>query len=297
VHKNGANIPMRYFLTFPPKLFLGAVILSGVLTVQGPAMERAWDALYSFGDSFSDSGAGYADTNGPTAVVYLAQHLQIPFTCAGAPDAAGKCLNFAVSGATTGGGDGRRIKRSLLERGVQRQVHDFVSQVESGGRAFDPKRTLFFIAAGLNDRHIPTTETVANLEGEISALYRSGARYFLLATLPEMIPGFREVGLRLNPAIRRIPVALEQRLPGAVIRVSHWGEYFDDVLRNPSGHGIINTTNPCAGRALFDEDPTPVGPPEQYYYFHGEHPSTAVHRVVGEELYREALALARENRP
>ena len=41
--------------------------------------------LYVFGDSYSDSGAGYVDGNGPTAVVYLAQRLGIPFTYYGDP--------------------------------------------------------------------------------------------------------------------------------------------------------------------------------------------------------------------
>ena len=56
--------------------------------------------LYVFGDSYSDSGAGYVDANGPTAVVYLAQRLGIPFTYNGDPGSAGKGLNFAVSAAS-----------------------------------------------------------------------------------------------------------------------------------------------------------------------------------------------------
>jgi cholinesterase len=31
--------------------------------------------LYVFGDSYSDSGSGYVDSNGPTAVAYLARNL------------------------------------------------------------------------------------------------------------------------------------------------------------------------------------------------------------------------------
>src|SRR4051812_26247773 len=64
--------------------------------------------LYVFGDSYSDSGSGYVDGNGPTAVVYLAQRLGIPFTWYGDPNSAGKGLNFAVSGAQSGAGPGRR---------------------------------------------------------------------------------------------------------------------------------------------------------------------------------------------
>lgn len=35
------------------------------------------EVLYVFGDSYSDSGAGYLDGNGPTAVVYLATSLGV----------------------------------------------------------------------------------------------------------------------------------------------------------------------------------------------------------------------------
>lgn len=55
-------------------------------TFAAPAFAATWDALYVFGDSYSDSGAGYADINGPTAVVYLARRLEIPFTHANDPD-------------------------------------------------------------------------------------------------------------------------------------------------------------------------------------------------------------------
>jgi hypothetical protein len=60
--------------------------------------------LYVFGDSYSDSGSGYVDGNGPTSVVSLAQRLGIPLTYYGDPCSTGKGLNFAVSAAQTGEG-------------------------------------------------------------------------------------------------------------------------------------------------------------------------------------------------
>ena len=84
--------------------------------------------LYVFGDSFSDSGSGYLDGNGPTAVVYLAQRLGIPFTWYGDPNSAGKGLNFAISGAQTGAGNGRRYPTGeMLSLGMKNQVENFVA--------------------------------------------------------------------------------------------------------------------------------------------------------------------------
>src|SRR5215831_8932046 len=75
-----------------------------------PAQARKWSALYAFGDSYTDSGAGYVDGNGPTAVVYLASRLGIPFTHAADTEASGKGLNFAVSGARTGASEGVKMR-------------------------------------------------------------------------------------------------------------------------------------------------------------------------------------------
>ncbi len=253
-----------------------------------PPAAKPWSALYVFGDSYSDSGAGYVDGNGATAVVYMAQTLGIPFTHVGAPDTAGKGLNFAVSGGTTGGGDGARVKDALLGRGLQTQVLDFVASVKSGAIQFNREYTLFFIAGGLNDRRLATTESVANLESLIEALHGTGARYFLLAILPEKIPGFDLVAKRLNPAIAGIPETMNRRLPGVTVRLSRWGESFDEVMLKPADYGITNTKDACAGRAIFDQDTTPAGPPDRYYYYHAGHPSTAVQRIVGAGLVREA---------
>src|SRR5579872_512007 len=151
------------------------------LILAGSASARDWDALYAFGDSFTDSGAGYVDGNGPTAVVYLAQSLGIAFTYAGDPSSSGKSLNFAVSGATTGKSEGMLMRpasaacgvnEGLLGRGMETQVFDFAERVKSGELQFNPETTLFFLAGGINDGALPTSTIVANLEGEIRTLYQ-----------------------------------------------------------------------------------------------------------------------------
>lgn len=130
-----------------PFLFLGLFVSLAFAT---PAFAAAWDAVHVFGDSYSDSGAGYADINGPTAVVYLARRLGIP--------------------------------------------------------------------------------------------------------------SFREVGLRLNPTLATLPASIT--LPGADVRLSRWGEFFGDVMANAARHGITNTTDTGAGRAIFDEAPPRAGIPK-----------------------------------
>ena len=179
----------------------GAVLaLSLMLGASSPqAQTRKWTALYAFGDSYTDSGAGYVDGNGPTAVVYLASRLGIAFTHAADPDASGKGLNFAVSGARTGSSDGVKMRLAaspcgvdevLIRRGMRTQVADFARRVDAGSVRFDPETTLFFLAGGLNDGELPVEESIANIEDEIRTLHAKGARYFLVALLPVKIPEF-----------------------------------------------------------------------------------------------------------
>ena len=250
-------------------------------------MPAAVDRIYVFGDSYSDTGAGYLDGNGPTAVAYLADRLGFPLKPANESAAADMSLNFAVSGAQSGSGAGRRIKNALLGFGMRNQVDDFAARVRSGAISFKPESTLFFIAGGLNDRNLETETTVQNLKGLIRKLYESGGRRFLVAILPTAIPSFADVGKRLNPALTGIPKQVAAEFPEVSIDTSQWGVFFDEVMTNAARYGITNTTDKCAGRAIFDEDATPCAAPSTYYYYHAGHPSTAVQRIVGEKLFDE----------
>src|SRR5580704_4727125 len=126
-------------------LLLCAGALVAQVTPEPATNSHPYTMLYVFGDSYSDSGAGYVDTNGPTAVVYLAQRLGIPFTYYGDPTSAGKGLNFAVSGARTGPGAGRRYPTGeMLSYGMANQVADFLAFTKSGDiPKFDPAQTMF----------------------------------------------------------------------------------------------------------------------------------------------------------
>jgi phospholipase/lecithinase/hemolysin len=266
---------------------LFTLVAAAALFAQGGPAPLPVARMYVFGDSYSDTGAGYVDGDGPTAVAYLARKLGFELKRANDPGAGQASLNFAVSGAQTGSGAGRTVKDALLGRGMVEQVDDFVARVKAKQIVFDSDRTLFFLAGGLNDGRRPTAETVANLKAHVRKLHAVGARRFRIALLPAAIPAFSEVGLRLNPALRQIPGEMRAELAGVEISSSNWGPFFDEVLRNPSAYGIRNTTDKCAGRALFGEDATPCANPATFYYYHAGHPSTAVHRAVGEKLYEE----------
>jgi hypothetical protein len=266
---------------------LVVLAVGGSLTAQAPA--TAYSRLYVFGDSYSDIGAGYIDGNGPTAVAYLGWLMGLPMASSKAPNAAGKSLVFAVSGAGTGEGAGRQVKDALLGYGMLNQVRDFAARVKSGEIVFDPQTTLFFLAGGLNDGRRETETTLANLRQELQLLRELGARHVTMALLPTKIPQFAAVGLRLNPAYEQF-VPQEATTTGLDLWLNHWGPAFDEVMEHPSAYGIVNTTSACAGRAIFDQDATPAGDPATFFFYHDGHPSTAVHRIVGRKLFEEIAA-------
>jgi phospholipase/lecithinase/hemolysin len=256
-------------------------------TPTGPTTR--YSRLYVFGDSYSDIGAGYIDGNGPTAAAYLGWLMGLEVASSKTANATGKSLVFAVSGAGTGEGTGRQVKEALLGYGMMNQVRDFAARVKAGAIAFDPQTTLFFLAGGLNDGRQETATTLANLRQQLRILRELGGRHFTIALLPTKIPQFAAVGLRLNPAYEQL-VREEAGAAGLDLWLNHWGTAFDEVMEHPAAHGIVNTTNACAGRAIFDQDPTPVGDPATYFFYHEGHPSTAVHRIVGRKLFEEIAA-------
>ncbi|MEZ2347646.1 SGNH/GDSL hydrolase family protein [Terriglobus sp. RCC_193] len=261
------------------------------------AQSKPYTQMYVFGDSYSDSGAGYIDGNGPTAIVYLAQRLGIPFTYFGDPKTNSEHpiregLNFAVSGARSGEGKGSYgPHRELLGRGMWNQVDDFATLVKAGDIHFDAKQTMFFLLGGLNDRTLPAGQTRDHEAALIDTLYALGARRFMVALLPVKIPQFATAGERANAELTTLPQQMKSKYPDIQIALSNWGPFFDQAIMHPSQYGFTNTTDKCAGRALRNEDTTPCATPETYFFYHEGHPSTATHKVVGNMLYEEAVAL------
>lgn len=245
------------------------------------------DQLFVFGDSYSDIGAGYLDSNGPTAVYYFAAHLNLKLRIPAKQFPPLASLDFAVSGAQSGRSDGNPVKRNLLGRGMLTQVDDLHKAWASGLVHISPG-ALAFIAIGLNDGQLQTEETKANIEQVVTTLHGLGIRRYRIATLPEATTSFALISRRLNPAIRSSVPELKARLADSDIQLSHWGGFFDRVKLHGTRYGILEVNLPCApGRALFDQPENACRRPAQYYFYHPDHPSTATHRIVGRMLWAE----------
>jgi hypothetical protein len=128
-------------------------------------------------------------------------------------------LNCAVSAASSGRGEGRKIKDALLARETVVQVDDFAGRAKAKHVELAPRSTLSSLAERLNDGRLPDGKVVANLESEIRKLYEVGGRRFRVALLPTEIPASREPGLLLDPRRYGIENTTDKvRRPGAVRR-------------------------------------------------------------------------------
>jgi phospholipase/lecithinase/hemolysin len=285
-------LPLSRKVTLPmlAALLLGTGIASPAARMNCRAAElrrQRVDQMFVFGDSYSDIGAGYVDGNGPTAVFYFAARLGLRLRIPGMQSSPLDSLDFAISGAQSGWDQGRRIKRSLLERGLLTQVDDLRAASSSGSVRISPG-SVAFIAIGLNDRQLQTEKTKANIEQAVANLHALGLRRFRIATLPEATISFAANSRRLNPAIRSSVSELKTRFVDSDIQLSNWGGFFDRVKLHGARYGILEANLPCApGRALFDQPENPCRSPALYYFYHPDHPSTAAHSVVGRMLWEE----------
>lgn len=251
------------------------------------AAAPSYSAIYVFGDSYSDNGAGFQYSNGPPAVEHMARRLGRTLVPANAATGSDQSLDFAVSGAETGADKGFLVSGKQFNLGMLAQVNDFAARVRAGTIKFSPDTTLFFLAGGFNDRGSAAV-SIGNLRQQINTLASVGAVHIRVALLPVKIAGMEKAGLRLNAPIAVLAETFRTR--GIDVRVSKWGMFYDEVYENAALYRIVDTRSPCAGVAIFGEPFNPCPHPEQLYFYYSGHPSAVTHQAVGDLLAREMSA-------
>ncbi len=271
----------------PKRALCRAVAAAAGLFVAQAASAHAFDDLFLFGDSYTDTGAYFALTNGTTAAAYLGQLYGITMTTPQNAHPGTDGVNFAESGARISVGPTPPAVHPLS---LTQQVGEFQNDVTAGALTFRSSSTLFMLLGGLNDHQMLTTAQIqAATTAQVATLYSLGARYFEIADIPSLVPAFADSAAAVNPAIVSLIPTLKAEFPDAVIDLSNWGGDFDDILANPSKYGITNTTDPC--RDLFNPTTPTCSNPGQYFYYYNAHPSDAAHRIVGAALFAEAQAI------
>lgn len=252
------------------------------LVVASTASARPFDDIFLFGDSYTDTGAYVPLTNGTTAGAYLAQLYGINLVTSHATNPGTSGVNFAESGARVASANGSQ-PLSLTQ-----QVGEFQNYVQNGLVQFNPETTLFFLLGGLNDHASPSAPIADATMQQVQTLYALGGRYFEIALLPTLVPAFADSAANLNPVFTALVPELQLLYPDAIFHLSDWGVYYDDIIRDPAPYGITNTTDQCFNFATFHQD---CANPDEYFYYYIVHPSDRSHRIVGERLFAEALAI------
>ena len=268
---------MKMLSTAP---MLRAVAVLGVL---GPASAHAtaFNDLFVFGDSYSDTGSFTEYSNGPTAVAYLAQDLGVTLTTSHNPNPGTDGVNFAQTAARITVGPTPPNANPLS---VNQQVGQFASYATSGALTFNPSSSLFFLEEGLNDAQTPLATVTAAITSQVAQLYALGARSFELTSLP-YLTGFASSADKFDVPYVALVQQLQQAYPDTTFGLSQFGQFFDQIVMNPAQNGFTNATDACVNGNQV------CATPSTYFFYYGGHPSTAASQIVGNELFQEALAL------
>ena len=251
--------------------------------VLGPvsAQAAAFNDLFVFGDSYSDTGSFTEYSNGPTAVAYLAQNLGVTLTTSRNPNPGTDGVNFAQTAARITVGP---TPPNLNPLSVNQQVDQFASDAASSALTFNPSSSLFFLEEGLNDAQTPLPTVTAAITSQVAQLHALGARSFELTSLP-YLTGFSSSADKFDVPYVALVEQLQQAYPDTTFGLSQFGQFFDQIVANPSQYGFTNATDACVNGNQV------CATPDSYFFYYGGHPSTAASRIVGEDLFQESLAL------
>lgn len=199
--------------------------------------------------------------------------------------------NFAIGGATSGKGN----TFSAALPGLQFEIGTYLLAV--GNTASPNDLYVFWIGANDFLAGIDPTRTVANIKNAIATLSSAGARTFAVIKIPDLAltPLVKSLG---GAAIQKakqfvitanvlldvelLPFAFLNRINIELVDIN---AVFIPLVLNPVAFGFTNSTgaafNPTTGAVVSD--------PNDYVFWDGFHPTTKVHLLAAEFIYK-ALA-------
>lgn len=259
----------------------GAIAVASACSLPVKAANLNYDAIYIFGDSYSDRGnilnatggqfppepfyTGGRFTLGLNWVDYFAQETGINPTeitklTPGSP-LPEDGINFAFGGATTGSDNiGNLTNPELNLPGLEQQVNTYEQLL--GGQGADPDALYVVLASG-NDyfgrfANNPQ-EPIDNLSQEIDTLASLGARNIVVANLPNLgaTPFGRSLGEQTAAALTNLTNAhnallaqslgqLRQKNSTTNIIDFDFHRLFENILNDPDAYGLGNVTDSCS---------------------------------------------------
>ena len=267
-----------------------------------------------FGDSLSDAGntsfltvgsipsasSGYvsgAFTNGSNWLVTLANRLgeNVP-------------LASRTGGTNYAHGGSAMISSALLRPSLAEQVTSYVSGLSTPNVI--PASDLHIIWGGANDLFGSATDagrrstSRTSIRANIDGLYQLGARRFLVMNLPSLertplvkvdpsLDGAEldRVGDVFNLALSNELAAASTSLAGVDITEFDAAAFLDSMIADPAAFGLTNVIDLAAP---FDPNSFIAGlatglpasgiNPDEYLFYDGLHPTSAVHSLFGNRV-------------
>ncbi|KAM0746902.1 hypothetical protein T439DRAFT_359767 [Meredithblackwellia eburnea MCA 4105] len=294
------------------KLFLLAVLTTSQATAFSALSDI--DYIFSFGDSYtSDSydpskslspilGQSLSTASGGLNwVQYLAKD-------AGSPNV---LYDLAAQGATT---DNAIVNQGTIPSFVQ-QVQEFQTYFTPGSTTVNwgASNTLFAVWFGINDigyswiynqayeNIVGSIETA--YDAQISALYTTGARNFLLLNVPPtdltpMIQAYGDATIALyksrvalwNTWLSNYVSNFSTKYPEASVILYDVHSLFETIQANPSVYGIRYATTVCPSYSALTSSPPNVyfpeclAPESQYFWHNTYHPTFAVQLNIAQAV-------------
>ncbi len=280
------------------------------------------DAIYSFGDSLSDTGNDYTATGGtlPGAPYYPGRFSNGPIWI----DDVAAALGLSSTPSLLGGQD---YAYGGAETGIT-PVHPTLSQIDLLGAtgqiaqfaashpAADPN-ALYTIWIGSNDLDDvllsnPTAgqvqadigAIVANIDTSILDLATLGAKHFLVLTVPDLgkIPAALSQGPIAAAGASQVAGAFDKTLvsgggplpslgslaagAGLNLQVLDTYSLLDTIVSNGAAFGLADTTDPCLTGEVNFAGGTPcstvLATQNKFAFWDDKHPSSAGHAIVAD---------------
>lgn len=304
------------------------IIAAGLLLVLSASSLSAlpYSDIYFFGDSLSDTGNTsywttdalfeflYPDTPGPTYFEGRFSNGPVYSELLAAGLGLGPLVssfdggtNYAFGGAQTSG-SGVIVSTAIDD--VDEQVNDFLDLGPADPNALHVflAGSNNFILGGETDESAP----VADIAFELDRLASAGVQHLLVLNLPlfGLTPSYNQTATsraEWNGRAETFNELLEQELdafeienPAVELVRLELETLLSDLVSSYTTYGFTNNTDSAApgleaGDSNYDESQI-VAQPNQYLFWDGVHPTTAVHTLLAEDALRTVLPEGDYNR-